>query len=461
MKRIYLLLIIFSALFLFSFRFNAVHAQDENGFGGGDSFSDSGGDSSGTDSTDSGGGDSGTTDSGTDWSGGIVGIVDAGSCNGCGNGNEVTAIESGPDPNASYTGYISDPSQLNSDSPSGTYYNVNTGEAVDWGPRPEQNHCEFNCDTGYYGGGDDNPGNCCPPPPPVPPKPKVNIGSACTDTTGRYFGNDINISWDPTYPAVTWVDLGNSPGWNSWWINKRANPDGAWPAAAFTSAMGGFGSGNEYLSAGDTYYIRTWDGFTHSPNSDPFSLPACPLPPTVSVSLDVSSGQAAAGNFVGTYGISGQTANNGSNWINPMNVHITADTDGLVKNFYVAFYDKALPKLTGKGTFLNDAQGIVSNPQNGFLIKYQTDPAQHFVWAQGRWIPILINGGGIQVSNMYTVTGISGDSKSAIWQVTYTPNFISKSMYTAVYVEDTAGRTGFDADCVLQENVPCSTIKLQ
>ncbi len=118
-------------------------------------------------------------------------------------------------------------------------------------------------------------------------KPVVNIGNACTDTSGKYYGNAIQISWATS--GVQYVDLGNSSGWNGWWINKYVGGSGS------TTAMSGFGSGNEYLSHGDTYYVRLWDGSNHSPNSDGFTIPQCSPHATVTTPSCITSGYSGSG----------------------------------------------------------------------------------------------------------------------------------------------------------------------
>lgn len=461
MRRIYLGLLIFASLFLLSFRLNTVHAQD----------SSSGGGNSDNITNDYSGYD--YSGSAVDWSAGAGQTnTDGGTCSnsGCGGANEIIGINE-VDTNSSYVvnGYITDISVLGPDFASGSYYNESTQQIVTWGA------------VTYSGGGsgennNNNEPTNNPGPPSAPPiagyvidqsgKP---VSGAVVETAGvqATVGGDgrYSINGVVSFGQLYYVRVMSVP--SGYDLNTR-KPDGdhgnmGWTFIHYPPLNR---DTDPQWESSYEFQVLGWDDCANATNDSRQIFGRCSfvvqktIAPQVTVRLQVG---AATGNaFRGAYGYSGQIPQ-GSGWINPMQITVSADKAGIVNEYYVAFYDKAGSEFTDKNSFLNSVQGRVNNPQNGFLVKYDVAQDAQYVWDNNGWIKLDSS---TDVKNnsgqlMYAVSPGTTSSSSSVWKVSYSELFISKSFYTAVFVKDNLGRTGFAEDYVLKENDPGTAIPLQ
>ena len=115
-----------------------------------------------------------------------------------------------------------------------------------------------------------------------------------------------------------------------------------------------------------------------------------------------------------------------------------------VNKYYIAMYnsDSALgAKLTDASTFVTDTSNRLANPQNGILLRYDSD-GTFYVWNKTFWDTVTsdLSSGGKSIADssnaeVYTVWGVSGGNTTS-WQIRFADGFVSKNMYTAAYVED-------------------------
>lgn len=162
--------------------------------------------------------------------------------------------------------------------------------------------------------------------------------------------------------------------------------------------------------------------------------------------------------ITGLYKYSGSSVvQNGSDWLNPINVILTANpVTGTLTDYYVAFYSGA---AASQATFLGDIQGrIQTDPKSAILLHY-TASGTYQVW------DYFLNGGSGGWGNIVTLYNVCGKDMSgnkdctnkkyynikpgptgAYWIINFDKNFGSKNFYTAGYVVNSAGKVGFSSD---------------
>lgn len=109
-----------------------------------------------------------------------------------------------------------------------------------------------------------------PTPTPLPPSPPptITITPACLSSSTS--SNIGTVSWASTSPAVEYVDISAQPDFSTWSYKQITG------GATSTSLIDGFSSGASIIP-GTTYYVRTYNGFTHSSQSSTtnFTVPQC------------------------------------------------------------------------------------------------------------------------------------------------------------------------------------------
>jgi hypothetical protein len=298
-------------------------------------------------------------------------------------------------------------------------------------------------------------------PPCAPSAPTVSFTpAACLPEGENYTGNDINISWPSSTPAVTYVDLSGDPGWG-WLVNKYV------AGTTSTTGLSGFTAGS-YLERGRTYYVRTYNGSHSSNASFVATWPICDgylQQPRVTVTPRDDSGS-----FKGTFGYSGtQGPSLGVNWYNGVNILVqVASTNVTIEDFYIGFYRKLSDGscYSDIDTFLSSARSKVSNPQEGFLLWYNRASGNYYTYANGQWNILTSAGTAISSGGTRMFVGFPGNgtSTSASWGVVLTKDFDSKVMCTPVYISGKSGnqdKAAFDPNFDIKENPSLQADRLQ
>lgn len=277
-------------------------------------------------------------------------------------------------------------------------------------------------------------------------------------------GSTATLSWDSSYGATYYALRVNNTadGW-----------DGSCSSSAGDFCQNVNSTSYQFTSSpGATY---GW--WLHSCNDGGCSLqtngaeftctPTLNAPAITSLQVNnADSGQ--TGGFTGVSKTSGLTqAENGANWLNPMSIRLNATgSDGqpnsTVKEYYVAFYDKADPKglasITSTTDFLTDIQDrLNTDPKSGFLLKYDTTGPTWSVWeatspTTAGWTQVMSTSNPIPIQDyssprqliLYVYRGVNNSPRS--WQVKLMKAFGSKSLYTGASVVDNNTLTNTQAE---------------
>lgn len=100
--------------------------------------------------------------------------------------------------------------------------------------------------------------------------------SAITVTTpsciaNGYIGSGVKIYW--TYPGIKGVDISSNSSFSTLY-HKTVNGNSSAATIGFSRNISGTGPVNLTLNPGHVYYVRTWNGSTHSPITK-FVVPSC------------------------------------------------------------------------------------------------------------------------------------------------------------------------------------------
>lgn len=168
-----------------------------------------------------------------------------------------------------------------------------------------------------------------------PPTPSVSAPTlACTPSGGTSQPGIVTISWGSTSPAVSVVDISDNSGFSTFY-NKAVSGNSTTAPDGFASFWNGSAWVSQQLSLqpGQTYYVRTWNGYLHS-NTVSFTMPAVCPPTTANVTMHFQNNQGApiantaffagtgAGVFCGLSGYASTGTTDGSGNISIPNVPI-------------------------------------------------------------------------------------------------------------------------------------------
>lgn len=198
-------------------------------------------------------------------------------------------------------------------------------------------------------------------------------------------------------------------------------------------------------------------------NIQTITTASCNIPPTIT-SLNITQGGSTS--FSGTSRVSGNqsaSGQGGSDWLNPINITLSArEGSKPITQYYVAFYNKSLVPATtpsGCGTSfeenncLADLKNKVSDPKNGFLLRYDTN-GNYYVWNTGNnvWINITTldpsEGQPIPISGELLFRAFHSQTPQPLnsWKILFYKAFDSKEMHTAGYVVDENRLSAFSPD---------------
>lgn len=126
----------------------------------------------------------------------------------------------------------------------------------------------------------------------IPPTPTISTTLSCLVADG-YNGDKFTISWASASPPVTYVDISTSSNFSTY-SNKPVS-------GTSTTAPAGFSS-NLTFNVATTYYVRLWNGSTHS-NTASFTTPAiCPeCPEGLGACGDAGPSSSSIGTCSGTW----------------------------------------------------------------------------------------------------------------------------------------------------------------
>lgn len=217
---------------------------------------------------------------------------------------------------------------------------------------------------------------------------------------------------------------------------------------------------------GDLKSFMVWySGPCSTSPSPPPSTPPQPNGPRITSLQVIPVSTFQAGSFSGTSHLSGnQSLQSGQNWLNPLSITLNASSGTSPITLYaVGFYEEAL----GYATSFDDLKTKTGNTSKGFLLANGripgvpcpvTDQDQYgfcYYAQQGKdnWIGVtdvtngtkVYNSSGQLVYTVYPVTA-QGVLIPRSWIVKWDQTFGSKSLFTAVYVKDSAGLDAFNAN---------------
>src|SRR3989344_624122 len=202
-------------------------------------------------------------------------------------------------------------------------------------------------------------------------------------------------------------------------------------------------NGENNLNCAGNPYVTSWSysGFWPCGDGSYASLTVGNSAPKIST-LKIANATASQTTFSGVTTHSGKIAPNGSSWVNPMKVSLTVTPgSSSVNKYYVAMYNSNSTlgaKLTDANTFVTDASSRVANPQNGILLRYDSD-GTFYVWNKTLWSSIPSDGRPVKNDSdteMYVVWGRGVEGNKVSWEIRFSDAFSSKNMYTAAYLED-------------------------
>jgi hypothetical protein len=302
-----------------------------------------------------------------------------------------------------------------------------------------------------------------PPPPPPPPGPYDFISGS--PTTGCSV-----VSPSEPYVRLDWTTSTNA---NTYTIFRDGSPIAAdWPNNIYIDTQAN--QRNHTYSYYVVAYGQTSPPFTSSIKS--VTTGSCPNGTTSGPTItELNVKNSTATSFVGTSNVSGNQSTvteGGSGWLNPMaiSLKVTPGTAPNIKQTFVVFYkNSGLPQdilpnsISNLSSFLLESQNRLSDPIDGFLVAYGTQPECTTSCSTGYfiWDPIL-NSWKIVTSTYLICGGASGvrdcaaksyfrvtrptDSNPNSWIITYSKTFGSKKLYTGAYAVDENNLVDFVPD---------------